>query len=537
MIKKFFDIFKKKPVEKKKEQIVVSFDHGLGDCTNFAHLLYLYRRHGHDIRVVGEENKKFIWQSLGLEPTEPLPEIVNRHPWFHPKEFWNKESPDHLYNKNIGNVNTFPLPTIDASPEDLWKELCSLNIDIASHISDDAYAEADNFLKDLGGLPIVAMHAVGTSLKEDKNLSNDVQLNLQISLANAGYSVVILDFDSRAVQVGHEKIKGILPSWKNVPLDRLAALLMRCSLLIAVDSGPLNFSRMLPINTLGVFFNLLPNKVVIPWDRLTCMVPHELSHLWREKESQGLGWNFIEYNNVNLADEISTAAQAILNKQKVAFLQNEENQDIAGKYTYERVGHDARPMILLPDGKIGEGSGTNEKKWLVQVVDDRKILVILGEDNKPACKLTPDTLGNFYGRWLNHERMPILLKSNKNISPEKFDVEVIKSEISGKTVLYHRVGYDSRPLEFKSDGFIGKGAGDAEFKWHVEDSDGYYFVKVLDKNNKLTFTVLRESDGVYRGRWLDHEKMSVELHLSTKTTFKSVAAMYDGKQSKCSCKK
>jgi hypothetical protein len=28
---------------------------------------------------------------------------------------------------------------------------------------------------------------------------------------------------------------------------------------------------------------------------------------------------------VNLADEISTAAQAILNKQKVAFLQNEEN--------------------------------------------------------------------------------------------------------------------------------------------------------------------------------------------------------------------
>jgi hypothetical protein len=92
MIKKFFDIFKKKPVEKKKEQIVVSFDRGLEAIVQiFAHLLYLYRRHGHDIRVVGEENTKIYLAVIGTSgATEPLPEIVNRHPWFHPKEFWNK---------------------------------------------------------------------------------------------------------------------------------------------------------------------------------------------------------------------------------------------------------------------------------------------------------------------------------------------------------------------------------------------------------------------------------------------------------------
>ena len=34
------------------------FDHGLGDCVHFAHLLQLYRHRGCDIRVHFEENKK-----------------------------------------------------------------------------------------------------------------------------------------------------------------------------------------------------------------------------------------------------------------------------------------------------------------------------------------------------------------------------------------------------------------------------------------------------------------------------------------------
>jgi Methyltransferase domain len=75
---------------------------------------------------------------------------------------------------------------------------------------------------------------------------------------------------------------------------------------------------------------------------------------------------------------------------------------------------------------------------------------------------------------------------------------------------YSRVGYDERPLLLRRDGTIGSGGGDAERFWFVRQS-GDERMLVIGSETKVTCALHPDADGVWRGRWVDYERMPIEF--------------------------
>ncbi len=390
----------------------IEFIHGLGDCANFAALATICNRHGANIVVSGEENKSIIWGTAGLTSTSNA--NASSHPWVHPPSFWDKNEVDAMAHKCCGNFNVAPLPVINGiDNSSVWKELCDLDLP-QPEISSSVEQETVDFLDGLKG-PIVAIHAVGTNSQSEKSIDPATQLSLQMGLVAAGFSVVILDFDSRAVQVGHESIRGIKPAWGHISLDRLACLLSHCALLIGVDSGPLNFARMFcRVPMLGVFFNrggLLPHRVVIPSPRLTCMVPSTLNSLWRNRVAQDVGWKMADYHGATpTASEIVLAAKAIISGEPLGITDSVSRDSMARMYTYECVGvHAPRELELCENGTIGTGAAEREKRWILSVAGRTSKLSIIDEYGESTCDLVKDEHGDWRGNWNRFEKMPIRL--------------------------------------------------------------------------------------------------------------------------------
>lgn len=74
---------------------------------------------------------------------------------------------------------------------------------------------------------------------------------------------------------------------------------------------------------------------------------------------------------------------------------------------------------------------------------------------------------------------------------------------------YVRVGYDQRALQLKADGTIGKGAAACERFWAVNEMDGRVVLTILGESSPTCH--LCAEDGIWKGEWLHHEKMPIEL--------------------------
>jgi predicted O-methyltransferase YrrM len=72
------------------------------------------------------------------------------------------------------------------------------------------------------------------------------------------------------------------------------------------------------------------------------------------------------------------------------------------------------------------------------------------------------------------------------------------------------VGHDERPLLLRRDGTIGSGGGDAERFWFVRRAGGRPTL-VIGSETTATCELHLDADGVWRGRWLDFERMPIEL--------------------------
>lgn len=77
--------------------------------------------------------------------------------------------------------------------------------------------------------------------------------------------------------------------------------------------------------------------------------------------------------------------------------------------------------------------------------------------------------------------------------------------------LYRRVGHDERRLEFLEDGSIGEGAADCEKVWKVEQTPLGDVITIYGLFGGPTCHLRLDSDGIYRGHWLNYEKMPIEL--------------------------
>lgn len=93
--------------------------------------------------------------------------------------------------------------------------------------------------------------------------------------------------------------------------------------------------------------------------------------------------------------------------------------------------------------------------------------------------------------------------------------------LTSATFVYNRVGHDSREMTFNSDGTIGRGSGGCERNWDLrEQADGPVHLQILSADH-LTCELTQDSEGVWRGRWFEHERMPIELRPKTDPDFRS----------------
>lgn len=76
--------------------------------------------------------------------------------------------------------------------------------------------------------------------------------------------------------------------------------------------------------------------------------------------------------------------------------------------------------------------------------------------------------------------------------------------------IYHRVGHDQRLIEFLPDGRIGNGAAACERRWSV-NCVGEAARLTIVGDAGVTCHLSYDADGILRGRWLNHERMPIEL--------------------------
>lgn len=84
-------------------------------------------------------------------------------------------------------------------------------------------------------------------------------------------------------------------------------------------------------------------------------------------------------------------------------------QEISSQaYKYIRVGYDQRVMTFSEKGTIEQGSGGCEKYWDLR--DEAGVIALeISDDNTVICRLTEQGNGDWRGRWLHYEKMPVEL--------------------------------------------------------------------------------------------------------------------------------
>jgi len=395
------------------DTVAIKFDrHGLGDCCHFAQLLQLWIRRGFDVTVQAEENKLPLWRAAGIKTVQggDLPD----HAWVYPEHFEDLDYPDWQQNKVAHGILHPALPQIGDQRE-LWDELIGIRMSADLLITPENTIEACTFLEGLPR-PLVCLHTRGSNWQARKSLPIETAFDLVLRLLrDTSGSVISLDFDRREPIVAHERCRGIVPSWGMISIDRLAALLAMCDLMIGVDSGPFHFASLYTdVPCIGVFREIHPVRCCLPSPHTVYMVSDDLAEYWAEREQT---WHFALHPGTEpTAAHIAELACDVLAgrppmRHPLTRMQRCDDAEVAamqGKYVYRRVGHDERVMRLLPEGVIGRGAGSCERRWKLCRLDGQAVLTILGDD-RTTCHLMRDVDGVWRGRWLIAERMPIEL--------------------------------------------------------------------------------------------------------------------------------
>ena len=84
------------------------------------------------------------------------------------------------------------------------------------------------------------------------------------------------------------------------------------------------------------------------------------------------------------------------------------------------------------------------------------------------------------------------------------------AELTRNTYLYVRVGHDMRPMRFSRAGHVGLGAGGCEVFWRIETDERGVCLDILSGDER-TCRLRRCADSVWRGEWVVHEKMPIDL--------------------------
>lgn len=93
---------------------------------------------------------------------------------------------------------------------------------------------------------------------------------------------------------------------------------------------------------------------------------------------------------------------------KTAQAERYSAQLIQHTHEFQREGYEARRVSFNSDGSIGFGCAQFVRRWQVTDLNGMAWLELLS-DQGVTCRLTPDTQGNWYGRWNYDDRGPVRL--------------------------------------------------------------------------------------------------------------------------------
>ena len=105
-----------------------------------------------------------------------------------------------------------------------------------------------------------------------------------------------------------------------------------------------------------------------------------------------------------------------------------------------------------------------------------------------------------------------VIKNKHRYSPEgKSKAELdAANDLTSAVYRYRRIAHDERAMHFCPNGLIGLGAAGCETYWNVEERpEGVTLL--IASSTEITATLRRDVDGAWRGRWLVHERMPIEI--------------------------
>jgi hypothetical protein len=271
----------------------VYFPHGLGDCANFAHQLPLYVRRGHEITVVCNPDKAFVFRASGVaisherrdEPVVAWREGIG----------FEEMKPDTLWaaNKPAVNLGLPPMPRI-GSPQELWKEYCAVRLDLRPFVPREDWTAVRAFLDPLPR-PVVLLHTKGNSCQAGKSLPDALAAELYAELLEAmPGTIMLLDWDNRVPRLANYRVRHLTDDWQWLHLPRLMALLYEADLLLGIDSGPLHAARFTDTPAIGMFPTAghYPVRWCVPRDRQVNVVPTAFSRAWNKRAR--IAFNLVE---------------------------------------------------------------------------------------------------------------------------------------------------------------------------------------------------------------------------------------------------
>ncbi len=110
----------------------LSFHHGLGDSANFARLIPLYVKRGHEIAVQCTPDKEILFRAAGASIVDRAEHV---HPWdYPPYDVHAGHGRDWQGSKSAWNVSQPPLPNIGDRAE-LWPEYCQSAVRVLPQVS------------------------------------------------------------------------------------------------------------------------------------------------------------------------------------------------------------------------------------------------------------------------------------------------------------------------------------------------------------------------------------------------------------------
>ena len=278
------------------DRCVIWFDHGLGDCSQFARVLCCYQQLGFQFSVHYEENKKAIFDIIEV-PYASLPSRERHHDWIYPSGF-NKPLPQDGPDNKVWANFISPLPSVSLSREELFERVCNIHIDAACFVSEEI---KKNWQKRLDGFPrpIILIHGIGSNWQNQKSLPKDQYVHLVSRLLDeTSAGIVLLDWDNRDPYWPNARVRHVKRHFGHIDLYDFLGLLHEAYLLIGIDSGPYHFaSTFCPhLGVIGWFKDLYVSSVSLPNPNSANLVGKRWEHVNKYKRQR---WNVIECDSHN----------------------------------------------------------------------------------------------------------------------------------------------------------------------------------------------------------------------------------------------